>query len=131
MLLNEEFYRALREHPVPVSESALRAIGPRSAVIDIYVWLAYRLHALTRDVEVSWPALYAQFGSGYARLRSSAPPSPTGWIWPWRCTPMRKSSSRKGDRAAPITSIGHQTCFRCPNSRVRKKSRQSFHRESE
>lgn len=69
VLLNEEFYRALREHPVPVSESALRAIGPRSAVIDIYVWLAYRLHALTRDVEVSWPALYAQFGGGYARLR--------------------------------------------------------------
>ncbi len=69
VLLNEEFYRALREHPVPLSESALRAIGPRSAVIDIYVWLAYRLHALTRDVEVSWPALYAQFGSGYARLR--------------------------------------------------------------
>ncbi len=69
VLLNEEFYRALREHPVPLSESALRAIGPRSAMIDIYVWLAYRLHALTRDVEVSWPALYAQFGSGYARLR--------------------------------------------------------------
>ncbi len=69
VLLNEEFYRALRDHPVPLSESALRAIGPRSAVIDIYVWLAYRLHALTRDVDVSWPALYAQFGSGYARLR--------------------------------------------------------------
>ena len=69
VLLNEEFYRALRDHPVPLSESALRAIGPRSAVIDIYVWLAYRLHALTRDVEVSWLALYGQFGSGYARLR--------------------------------------------------------------
>ena len=54
VLLNEEFYRALREHPVPVSEAALRAIGPRSMVIDIYIWLAYRLHALRRDVEVSW-----------------------------------------------------------------------------
>jgi Plasmid encoded RepA protein len=69
VLLNDEFYRALRDHPVPLSEPALRAIGPRSMVIDIYIWLAYRLHALVRDVEVSWPALYAQFGAGYGRLR--------------------------------------------------------------
>jgi hypothetical protein len=69
VLLNEEFYRALRDHPVPLSEAALRAIGPRSAVIDIYIWLAYRLHSLRRDAGVSWPALYAQFGAGYGRLR--------------------------------------------------------------
>lgn len=69
VLLDEDFYRALREHPVPLSESALRAIGPRSMVIDVYIWLAYRLHALRRDVEVGWPALHAQFGAGYMRLR--------------------------------------------------------------
>jgi replication initiator protein len=70
VLLNEEFYRALVEHPVPVSETALKAIGPRSLVIDVYIWLAYRLHALKKDVEISWPALHAQFGAGYERLRS-------------------------------------------------------------
>src|SRR4051795_9434985 len=69
VLLDEDFYRALRDHPVPVSETALRAIGPRSMVIDIYIWLAYRLHALKREVEVSWPALYDQFGAGFDRLR--------------------------------------------------------------
>ncbi len=69
VLLNEEFFRALREHPVPLSEAALRAIGPRSMVIDTYIWLAYRLHALKRDVEVGWPALYAQFGAGYGQIR--------------------------------------------------------------
>jgi hypothetical protein len=69
VLLDEDFYRALREHPVPVSESALRAIGPRSMVIDVYIWLAYRLHSLTRDIDVSWPALYAQFGTGFGRIR--------------------------------------------------------------
>ena len=70
VLLNDEFYRALRDHPVPVSEAALRAIGPRSMVIDIYIWLAYRLHALQREVEIGWPSLYAQFGAGYTRLRA-------------------------------------------------------------
>ncbi|ONG56372.1 pirin [Pseudoroseomonas deserti] len=69
VLLNEEFYRALKDHPVPVSENALRAIGPRSMVIDVYIWLAYRLHVLTRDVEVSWMALHAQFGGGFKLIR--------------------------------------------------------------
>jgi hypothetical protein len=69
VLLNEEFFKALRAHPVPLSEAALRAIGPRSSVIDIYIWLAYRLHALSGDVDVSWASLYAQFGAGYGRLR--------------------------------------------------------------
>ena len=41
VLLDEDFSRALGEHPVPLSEAALRAIGPRSLVIDIYIWLAY------------------------------------------------------------------------------------------
>ena len=69
VLLNEEFYQAMRAHPVPLSETALRAIGPRSMVIDIYIWLAYRLHALKGDVQVSWLSLNAQFGAGYGRLR--------------------------------------------------------------
>jgi hypothetical protein len=69
VLLDEDFFRALREHPVPLSETALRAIGPRSMVIDIYIWLAYRLHALKKDVDVGWPALYGQFGAGFSRIR--------------------------------------------------------------
>jgi hypothetical protein len=69
VLLNEEFYRALREHPVPLVESALRAIGPRSMVIDIYIWLCYRLHVIRKEVEIGWPALHGQFGAGYGRLR--------------------------------------------------------------
>lgn len=70
VLLDEDFYRALREHPVPISDAALKAIGPRSMVIDVYIWLAYRLHALKKDVEVGWPALHAQFGIGFNRVRA-------------------------------------------------------------
>jgi Plasmid encoded RepA protein len=67
VILDDEFYRALLDHPVPLSESALKAIGPRSLVIDIYIWLAYRLHALKRNTEVSWPSLNGQFGAGFER----------------------------------------------------------------
>jgi hypothetical protein len=69
VVLDDDFYRALREHPVPVSDSALRAIGPRSMVLDVYIWLAYRLHSLKSDVEIGWPSLYGQFGYGYALIR--------------------------------------------------------------
>jgi hypothetical protein len=69
VLLDEDFYRALCDHPVPLSEPALRAIGPRSMTIDVYVWLAYRLHSLGRDTDVGWHALFAQFGAGYKVLR--------------------------------------------------------------
>ena len=69
VLLNEEFYQALIEHPVPVSETALKAIGPRSLVIDVYIWLAYRLHALKKNIEIGWPALQAQFGGGVQAIR--------------------------------------------------------------
>jgi hypothetical protein len=68
--LDEAFYHALRDHPVPVNEASLRAIGPRSMALDVYIWLAYRLHALKRNTEVSWPALHTQFGAGFKRQRA-------------------------------------------------------------
>ena len=71
--LDEGFWRSLREHPVPVREEAVRAIGTRSLAIDIYVWLAYRLHSLTKPMPVSWPAVHAQFGAGFALIKHLKP----------------------------------------------------------
>ena len=51
-------------HPVPVREEAIKAIGTRSLAIDVYIWLAYRLHALTKPAPVSWTAVHGQFGAG-------------------------------------------------------------------
>lgn len=72
--LNEAFYRSLIDHPVPVSEAALRLIGSKSLSIDIYIWLAYRLHALDRPTTVPWAALFQQFGGGCASLRTFRAP---------------------------------------------------------
>jgi hypothetical protein len=67
--LTDSFYQALRAHPVPLSEPALRTISNQSLVIDLYVWLVYRLHALTRPTVVPWEALRLQFGPEYRRPR--------------------------------------------------------------
>ena len=67
--LDEGFWKSLQEHPVPVREEAIQAIGARSMSIDIYIWLAYRLHSLTKPTPISWAAIYSQFGSGFALMR--------------------------------------------------------------
>jgi len=67
--LDEGFYQSLIEHPLPLREAAVRQISSRSMAIDLYVWLAYRLHALSRPVPVTWQALRRQFGEGYSELR--------------------------------------------------------------
>lgn len=67
--LSDSFFGALRAHPVPIAEPALRQISGDSAAIDVYCWLAYRLHALSDPTPISWAALYQQFGFAYARLR--------------------------------------------------------------
>ena len=67
--LTESFFQALKAHPVPLWEPALRVISNQSLVIDIYVWLTYRLRTVERQQAVSWVALQAQFGPEYTRLR--------------------------------------------------------------
>jgi hypothetical protein len=73
VLLDEVFYAALRDHPVPVLEAAIRQLRDRSMSLDIYVWLAWRLHNLSRPTSISWPALHAQFGTGFKAIRQFKP----------------------------------------------------------
>lgn len=63
--LSDTFFAALKRHPVPVWEPAIRHIAGHSMAIDVYVWLAYRLHVLKASTPVSWAALFSQFGGGY------------------------------------------------------------------
>jgi len=71
--LDDGFWRSLRDHPVPVREEALRAIGTRSLAIDVYIWLAYRLHSLTKPTPITWSAVHAQFGAGFKLVRQIKP----------------------------------------------------------
>jgi hypothetical protein len=68
--LGETFFEELQRHPVPIFEPAIRHIANQSLTIDIYIWLAYRLHVLERPTPISWSSLREQFGAGYATVRS-------------------------------------------------------------
>jgi hypothetical protein len=66
--LSEGFYEQLRRHPVPLEEAAIRAVSNNSMALDLYAWLAYRLHSLSTPRTVSWHALRPQFGAGFSRM---------------------------------------------------------------
>jgi hypothetical protein len=66
--LSPGFFEQLQRHPVPLEDAAVRALANNSLSIDVYCWLAYRLHALTGSRPVSWIALKGQFGRAVGRL---------------------------------------------------------------
>jgi hypothetical protein len=63
VILDEVFYEVLRKHPVPLREAALKELADRSLSLDIYIWLAYRLHTLKKPTPIRWAALQEQFGT--------------------------------------------------------------------
>ena len=62
-----------KRHPVPLEEAAIRAIANNSMALDIYAWLAYRLHSLLKPTPISWRAVAQQFGAGFNRRDNFKP----------------------------------------------------------
>jgi hypothetical protein len=52
---------------VPLEEAHIAALSHSSLALDIYAWLAQRLHRIPvgKPARVSWVALHSQFGQGY------------------------------------------------------------------
>jgi hypothetical protein len=62
--LSETFFNQLTKHAVPLDEAAIRHIRNSSMALDVYCWLAYRLHSLSGHKPITWAALAGQFGAG-------------------------------------------------------------------
>jgi hypothetical protein len=69
--LSEEYYQSLGRHAVPLDHRAVAALSSSSMALDVYVWLAQRLHRIPtgKPQMITWAALYEQFGQGFARVR--------------------------------------------------------------
>ncbi|KXV05780.1 replication protein RepA [Acetobacter malorum] len=68
--LSTEFFEGLKKHPVPFREAAIRALSNNSMALDIYSWLAYRLHSLDKPTPITWKALKSQFGTAYSQMNN-------------------------------------------------------------
>ena len=69
--LSEEYYSNLTRHAVPLDPRAIGALAHSALALDIYAWLAQRLHRVphNRPQTITWLSLKAQFGPEYDRLR--------------------------------------------------------------
>ncbi|HEX3149210.1 MAG TPA: replication protein RepA, partial [Gemmataceae bacterium] len=61
----------LERHAVPLDHRAVRAIAHSSFLLDLYSWLAQRLHRVPvgKPQFIPWASLYDQFGQGFERVR--------------------------------------------------------------
>jgi hypothetical protein len=64
--LTEEFFESLRETAVPLEHAALAKLTHSALALDLYTWLAHRLHRVRHGgSRISWAALQEQFGGEY------------------------------------------------------------------
>lgn len=68
LLLSDNFYSSLIERAVPLNNQVLGALKGSSLALDIYAWLAHRLHRVhnRNGDEISWTRLKEQFGHEYS-----------------------------------------------------------------
>jgi hypothetical protein len=69
--LSEDYFQSLGQHAVPLDHRAVAVLASSSMALDVYVWLAQRLHRVSprKPQFVAWASLHEQFGQGFARVR--------------------------------------------------------------
>lgn len=69
--LTEDYFHSLAEHAIPLDERALAALSNNSMALDIYAWLAQRLHRVpfNKPQFIAWENLKQQFGFNYAQMK--------------------------------------------------------------
>lgn len=66
MVLSEGYHRELVEHGVPLDNRALHALKGSALALDVYSWLAHRLHRIEgRPVILHWKSIREQFAQEY------------------------------------------------------------------
>lgn len=69
--LSPQYFESLQSHAVPLDERAVAAIAHNAMALDVYCWLAQRLHRVDpkRGQFLAWANLHEQFGQGYKLVR--------------------------------------------------------------
>ena len=68
---SQRYFESLMKHAVPLNETAIARLSHNAMALDVYTWLAQRLHRIEEGKSslVPWTSLWEQFGHGYAQIR--------------------------------------------------------------
>ena len=68
--LSLDYFESLQHHAVPLDERAVAALSHSAMGLDIYAWLAQRLHRVSpaKPAFIPWTAIKEQFGWHYGRM---------------------------------------------------------------
>lgn len=68
--LSLDYFESLQRHAVPLNETDLAALAHSAMALDIYAWLAQRLHRIdpAKPQFIPWKGIKEQFGQGYDRM---------------------------------------------------------------
>jgi hypothetical protein len=67
--LSRAFFDNLKDHAVPISREAISRLRKSSLAMDLYVWTAYKLPRLRKNVPITWEFLHSVFGAEYTLVR--------------------------------------------------------------
>jgi hypothetical protein len=69
--LTTDYFEDLSKHAVPLDQRAIAALSHSAMALDIYAWLAQRLHRVRpgNPYPLPWKMLHQQFGHGYKQIR--------------------------------------------------------------
>lgn len=69
--LTEDYFTSLCAHAIPLDERALAALSHNAMAMDIYAWLAQRMHRIdpASPQFVAWKNLKDQFGNNYGEMK--------------------------------------------------------------
>lgn len=67
---SKDYFESLISHAVPLNEAAISRLSHNAMALDIYTWLAQRLHRINpkKPSFVPWTSLKQQAGDRYARM---------------------------------------------------------------
>ena len=66
MMLSESYFNSLMDSAVPLDNRALHALKGSALALDVYAWLAHRLHRIEgRPVILHWKSIREQFAQEY------------------------------------------------------------------
>lgn len=70
--LSLDYFESLQAHAVPLREESVAALAHSAMALDLYAWLAQRLHRIKPEKPqfISWAALKGQFGPDYGRMNN-------------------------------------------------------------